>query len=264
MLKSAIHIHSTYSDGEFSLNELRNLYSSLGCKAIFMTDHAEFFDAAKVQKYKYECEKLSDENFQFVPGLEFTCDKRMHILGLGVTSLTQSTDPQEVIQHIKLRNGVAIIAHPLESIFSWILSFEELPHGIEVWNTKYDGRYAPRPETFKFLYEAQNQDPSISAFYGQDLHWKNQYTGLFTNLQSSISTMDSYLESLKYGNYSACKRDLFLPSSGKLPQQLLNTFSRFNHFSVKKRSILKAIKKQLDRSRINIPSSVKTNLRRIF
>ena len=130
MLKGAIHVHSTYSDGEFTLAELREVYLSLGCRFVCMTDHAEYFDAARLTEYVAESASLSDARFQFIAGLEFSCDQRMHVLGFGVTRLAGTTDPQAVIRHIKGESGLAVIAHPLDSAFAWIESFDELPHGI--------------------------------------------------------------------------------------------------------------------------------------
>ena len=54
---------------------------------VFMTDHAEWFDDASIKAYVEECEKLSDNDFAFVAGLEFECERKMHILGYGVTEL---------------------------------------------------------------------------------------------------------------------------------------------------------------------------------
>src|SRR6185295_5113966 len=101
MLKAAIHCHSTYSDGEFTLPELRELFTRAGCQVVCMTDHAESFDTDKLKAYRDECESLSDERFRFVAGLEFECERRMHILGYGVTTLADSVAPEAVISHIE-------------------------------------------------------------------------------------------------------------------------------------------------------------------
>ena len=54
MLKGAIHLHSTYSDGEFTLSELREVMISAGCDFVCMTDHAESFDDEKLEAYVRE------------------------------------------------------------------------------------------------------------------------------------------------------------------------------------------------------------------
>ncbi len=181
----ALHMHSNYSDGEFTLPELKEIFKTAGCRFACVTDHAEYFDDSKMERYISECHRLSQDDFLFVPGLEYRCEGGMHILGYGCTALANSTDPQEIIAHIHEHAGIAVIAHPADRMFSEIEDFLVLPHGIEVWNTKYDGRYAPRPRTFHLLQRMQQKKPSLRAFYGQDLHWKRQHRGLFVSLSSA-------------------------------------------------------------------------------
>src|SRR5262245_30017796 len=123
MFKGATHIHSTYSDGEFTLAEIRETYLASGCSFVCMTDHAEYFDAPRLEAYLRECRSVSDERFAVIAGLEFTCDRRMHVLGLGVTRLATSTDPQQVFRHVRDAGGISVIAHPLDSAFDWIETF---------------------------------------------------------------------------------------------------------------------------------------------
>ena len=42
-LKGTLHIHSTYSDGELKLIELREIFLSRGFRFACVTDHAESF-----------------------------------------------------------------------------------------------------------------------------------------------------------------------------------------------------------------------------
>ena len=59
-------------------------------------------------------------------------------------------------------------------------SFARTPHGLETWNSKYDGRHSPRGRTFRLLHRLQKRRPTLRAFYGQDLHWRMQCGRLFT------------------------------------------------------------------------------------
>src|SRR3712207_4736603 len=131
MHRGAFHCHSTYSDGECTLAELREMFVAAGLDFVCMTDHAEFFDEEKLRAYVQECESLSDERFRFVAGLEYECERRMHVLGYGVTTLAGTTDPQGVIRHIEREGGVSVIAHPMDSMFEWIETFDTLPRSEE-------------------------------------------------------------------------------------------------------------------------------------
>jgi|SRR5438552_6357079 len=264
MLKGAIHIHSTYSDGEFTLPELRALFTAEGCSFVCMTDHAEAFDEHSLSAYVAECAALFDARFCFVHGLEYECEQRMHILGYGASRLASTKDPQQVIQHIEAQNAISVIAHPKDSFFSWIETFEVLPRGIEAWNSKYDSRYAPRPGTFGLLKRLQQRKPELQAFYGQDLHWKKQFHGLFIELKCDSNEPADILNALRQGKYSGVKEDLSLPSNGTVPEELMLQFAAQHRKSDRMRNVFKTSKKALDRMGIRVPASVKAKLRGIF
>ncbi|HKG62244.1 MAG TPA: hypothetical protein VKB05_20965 [Pyrinomonadaceae bacterium] len=264
MHKGVIHAHSTYSDGEYSLSELREVFLSSGCSFVCMTEHAEYFDEQTILAYENECGRLSDDKFLFVAGLEFTCDQRMHVLGYGVTELVSSTNPQEVISHIEKAGGVSVIAHPMDSAFPWIESFSVLPRGIETWNSKYDGQYGPRAGTFELLQRLQMRREGMKAFYGVDFHWKRQFRHLYTTLEGDVIDRDHILSALSAGNYSGLKDSLTLPSDGRVDPELLAQLSARHYRSMKVRRFTKRMKKFADRFGATIPAPIKGQLRRIF
>lgn len=264
MRKAALHVHSTYSDGEFTLAELREKFLLANCSIVGMADHADAFDADKVEQYVLECERLSDDRLRFVTGLEFGCMQRMHIVGYGVTALVESDDPETVISHIRAHHGVAVIAHPPDALFETIEGFSVLPDGIEGWNSKYDGRYAPRPSTFALIQRLQSRHPSLRAFYGQDLHWRKQYAGLFTVLDIPESGREFVLGALSRGAYEGAKDALRLPSDGHLPDGLVTDFARVNARSQRLRAAVKSAKQLVGGAVKHLPPSIKAQLRRIF
>jgi hypothetical protein len=264
MLKGAMHMHSTYSDGEFTLEELRSVYLAEGCSFACVTDHAEYFTQETVTSYQQELQRLSDNKFCFVMGLEYRCDREMHILGYGASVLAETKDPQKIIRHIDSQGAISVIAHPKNEFFSWIEEFQILPQGIETWNSKYDGRYAPRPGTFALLQKLRQRTPQMHAFYGQDLHWKKQFRGLYVALDTNTLSPSAILAALRAGNYSGHKEDIELPSSGVVPTELLAEFGRAHNRSRRMWQFLKNGKQALDQLGIRVPDSVKAQLRRIF
>lgn len=264
MLKGALHVHSTYSDGEFTLQELRQIYLSSGCRFVCMNDHAEYFDSQSIAAYQQELQRHSDSEFCFVMGLEYECERRMHILGYGAAVLATNKDPEAVIRHIQSQGATAVIAHPKDEFFPWIEEFQALPNGIETWNSKYDGRYAPRPGTFALLQRLRQRSPGMHAFYGQDLHWKKQFRGLVVALEGDFLDATAILAALAMGKYSAHKDELQLPSSGILPAELLAEFERVHARSHRMWQFFKDRKATLDRLGIRVPDSLKAQLRRIF
>jgi len=264
MLKGVLHVHSTYSDGERSLGQLRELFLSEGCRFVVMSDHADSLDARRVREYVDECRRLSDAEFVFVPGLEFSCERRMHVLGYGVTALCASTDPQEVIRHIERERGIAVIAHPQDSAFAWIESFETLPAGIEVWNTKYDGQYAPRARTFRLLHALQARRRDMLAFYGQDHHWLKQFRELYTLVHVERLDPQQILDALRSGQFHAVKGAFELPSDGKLDEISMADFDRTNARSSSVRKFIQQMNRVRKQLGLTIPAPIKAQLRRFF
>lgn len=264
MLRGALHIHSTYSDGERTLAQLRHTFQAAGCRFICTTDHAEAFDQARVDEYRRECEALSDDTFSLIGGLEYACAGGMHVLGYGVMALIKSTDPVEVIEAIGRHGGVSVVAHPKDTMFPAIEALGVLPNGIEVWNSKYDGRYAPRPGTFRLVERLRAKRPDVRAFYGQDLHWMRQYRSLLTMLEGDAFDRQAVLAALATGRYAGLKGNRRLPSSGSLPHSELQRFEVLHWWSQRLRLAMRRVKRSVETVGVGVPRPVKAQLRRIF
>jgi predicted metal-dependent phosphoesterase TrpH len=262
--KAIFHCHSAYSDGEFSLAELRELSLASGVRFICISDHADSFDELKLRAYLGECAELSDEKFAFINGLEYTCERNMHVLGYGMTSLINSRNPQEIIRQIKAAGGVAVIAHPPDAMFEWIESFEDLPHGIEVWNTKYDGQDAPRPQTFQMLARLQERDGAMRAFYGQDLHWRTQPRVLFNLVNCETISREKVLDAMRRGDFAGIKDEFRLPSSGRIDAELLDELGAINQRYMRRQKLFKRMKNFSGRFGKSLPKPIKARIRNLF
>jgi predicted metal-dependent phosphoesterase TrpH len=262
MIPAAMHLHSTWSDGEFSLAELRGQCLADGFRVAFMADHADAFQPGGLEAYVADCAARSSREFLFVPGIEFACRDRMHIVGYGVTTACESDSPEEVIAHIRECRGIAVIAHPKPDHFERIAAFRTLPHGIEAWNTKYDGRAAPRPATFELIQRMRARG-HVLAFYGIDLHWRHQFRGMVTHIDAE-SERNALLEALARGAFRAtCRGIEFLPT-GALDPALARRFRRRHERSHALRRLLRASKRVADRLGLPTPAALKAQLRRLF
>lgn len=264
MISCALHVHSTYSDGEFTLAELRDVFTRAGRHAVLLTDHAEYFDDARVQQYVAECAMLSDATLRLIPGLEFGCDDRMHIVGYGVTALTDRTDPESVIAHIREHGGVSVIAHPRDDHFPRIEALDAEPLGIEAWNTKYDGRYAPRQQTFQLIERMRARHPELLAFYGLDLHWRTQSRTLEVSVDAQSNAGEAVLAALRRGEFHARKGSLALASRVTPAAAQLRRFRFVNSASRLLWRSLKAVKSASGSLGKRLPAPIKAQLRRIF
>jgi len=263
-VRCALHVHSTYSDGEFTLAELRELFLKAGVRVVCMADHDYYFTPERVADYVGECTQLSDDRLQFIPGLEFECTDRMHVLGYGVTTLAGDPDPERVFGHIEEEGGVSVIAHPRDAHFPWIEGFTVLPMGVEVWNSKYDGRYAPRARTFDLYRRLRARRPEMRAFYGQDLHWRTQFRALYTDVRASSPAREAVLRALAAGEFEGVHGEMVLPSDGTLDAGTLARFDALNARSNRLWRALKAVKGMTGWLGRHLPAPVKAQLRRLF
>lgn len=264
MIAGAVHVHTTYSDGELSLRQVRDVFRAAGCRFVCVSDHADAFAEGPLRRYVAECAALSGDDFVLVPGLEFGCARRLHVLGLGVTTLTDHLDPVGVFAHIADAGGLSAIAHPPTRLFAWIEQCAHLPDAIEVWNSKYDGQYAPRPETFTLVRRLQERRPDLRALYGQDLHWRWQYRGLLTVIPDGPLSAARVLASLRDGAYLGTKDSLALPPDGDVPDALLARFATAHRRASRVRRWMTGAKRLADRAGIEVPAPVKAQLRRIL
>jgi len=263
-IMAALHVHSTYSDGELPLAQVRDLFLAAGCQLVCMADHADFFDEQKLAAYLAECRQLSNQQIRVLPGLEFECAGRMHILGYGVEKLVDSEDPAEVIAHIARNEGVSVIAHPAPEHLAMIPLFVRLPDGIEVWNTKSDGPVAPRPAVFALAEELRKRKPDLMAFYGVDFHWKHQFRGLLNEVTLTGDSDRAVIAALRAGRFVGVHGPLRLPSDGVLSAQMLADFAVRNARSGRLRKLVRRLRQWSGPLGRALPASVKSQLRRFF
>jgi hypothetical protein len=259
-----LHAHTTWSDGEFTLADLRETLLAEGCRFVALADHAEAFDREKLDAYVRECARCSDERFVFLPGLEFLCHARMHVAGYGCALPVQSQDPAEIIAHIVAAGGVAVLAHPREEHLQEFVSRGLGFHGLEAWNTKYDGQYAPRVALFDLVERRRAAGADLHAFFGVDLHWVRQFRGLRTVIRSPSLRAADLLDGLRTGAFVGAVGELELAPDGSLPPAVRAVFVHANRRSARVRRLLRGVARLARRLGIPVPTALKNQIRRIM
>jgi predicted metal-dependent phosphoesterase TrpH len=104
-----IHVHSSYSDGAASPEELVAQAKKLGLSGIAITDHNEVAGAAAALR-------LDLGDFVVIPGIEVS-SMDGHILGLGVREkVPRGLPAEETVDRIHALGGIAIAAHPFDRL----------------------------------------------------------------------------------------------------------------------------------------------------
>ncbi len=168
--KGIIHVHSNYSyDGYHTISEIAEWGKKRGYSFICMSEHSETFDEKKMLNYVEECKNVSTSGLLIIPGIEFSCNNGLHILGLGIKEFIHSSEPVEIVQFIKEQNGLIIIAHPSRYNYQIPLNLIGYVNGIEIWNAAYDGRFIPNPDSIA-LFRKIDRRYAFFAYGGLDFH----------------------------------------------------------------------------------------------
>ena len=141
-IKFAIHIHTRYSDGNASHQELVKIAKKAGLDGIIITDHniwleglEGYYGEGKKKTMLLVGEEIHDRKLD-PPG------NHLLVIGAEKEMVNFSSDPQQLIDQINRRNGLSFIAHPIEDplemfgekAFSWRSWDIDGFSGIELWN----------------------------------------------------------------------------------------------------------------------------------
>lgn len=121
MKKYDLHIHSKFSDGDYSVEEIVNKIKECGIDIFSITDHdnIESIEAMK---------KIEKKGLIYIPGVEISCEKegyKMHILGYNVDS--NNEELIKLLQNMKTRKNLRNleIIQQLKEEFGIIITKEE-------------------------------------------------------------------------------------------------------------------------------------------
>lgn len=221
-----VHSHSDLShDGTLKIEKLREFFMSKGFHFLCLTDHSQDVPIERFQELKARCRELSDDKFVFVPGIEYSCINEVHIMGIGIETLSRETEQNKVIEHIHANNGMAVWAHPTKTIYptdnSWISKLD----GVEIWNLASDGKFLPQAKTVKAYYRFKDVNPNIMAFFGMDFHRRERFYNVSLKIENINLNENEILDALKHGKYTNTSATISMPSHPNLSEARIFTMS---------------------------------------
>lgn len=170
---AVMHVHSEWShDGHDSMASIAAFAAREQLRYVFLTDHAEDFDAERFADYLNECNAHSTAAHQLIPGLEFRFEGHpgLHLLAVGLQQWMSPETPDEFCQQGASNAAFLVMAHPLLTKYQAPESVLSQLHGIEVWNAQYNTRYLPDGKALAFWLNARERWPQLVATVGTDQH----------------------------------------------------------------------------------------------
>lgn len=151
MIKADMHIHSTVSDGSYTMEEIVKMAEERGLDAIAITDHDTLSHAAKLPK---------SEKIKVIAGIEISAydyekDYRVHILGYGI----KHPDIVEQVVHPTLEARHANSMRQIEILNEngYAIDRERMP--------KADGTYIYKQHIMDWLVSQGKVNEMFGEFY---------------------------------------------------------------------------------------------------
>jgi len=207
VVRGILHAHSLYSyDGKHSLSEIAGAAREASLSFVCMTEHSDTLDGVKVRDLVMECESLSSADFAMIPGIEFSCDDKLHLLGIGVRSYDPSPDSVYLTRFIREGGGVSVFAHPMRKAYRIPDGLLDSVDGIEIWNCAYDGSLVPNARAIDLYVRARSTHPGLVAFVGCDLHRLANIRKMAVQVKVPSLDPDTILSALRTGAFRGVSR----------------------------------------------------------
>ena len=232
-----IHVHSTLSyDGQHSLEEIADLARCRGYGFVGITEHSDTLNSEKVKELVQECERLSDHDLKLIPGIEFTCENNLHLIGLGVGEFANSKDPLWLAAFIRDSGGMSIIAHPSRYNYQIAESLTRVVNGIEVWNANYDGRFVPNDLSLKLWRERRRENQTLVATGGQDLHVITDHVHVTLAVDCEEWSSAAVIKAIREGRFGISNTYCSVPPGDSMskPKQMALAGARYAYVGAKK------------------------------
>lgn len=212
LFRGVAHVHTSYSrDGTLTLKDLKEKCLKEEINFVLIADHAEDLDANKYKALKRECDLLNGESFCLIPGLEFDCSDKIHILGFGITEYIENWDLGNITDKIQEAGGLSVLSHlSLIENMENLSKIRNLDFG-ECWNPSYATEFYPDKKSLEIYKKIYKKDAGVLAIAGADFH----HTG-YGHFNKKVF-LDMHLEKLSREDIlGKMKRGDFLSSNAAI------------------------------------------------
>ncbi len=199
-LRGITHVHSRYSfDGKLELSHLHDLLSERGYDFALMSEHIEELTADSMARFVAECATLSAKGCVLVPGIEMDA---LHILIYGIRAAPLAWNSVTDLAEQFVRQGALIVvSHPVKLHGALPASVETWAEGVEIWNTRYDGRTGPRLKNLQLFHERHRLNPRTVPIGGVDLHSASDLSDVYLEVSAAEASRDALIDAVRGGNF---------------------------------------------------------------
>lgn len=225
-LKGDLHLHSTHSDGSYTIEDNANMAEEKGLDFIALTDHNTIS-----QNYAHE----SDGKVLFIPGMELTTYKG-HCNLYGVKDplkdfrATNMEEIRNLLQEARTNGCKISINHPFDQYCPWEYGWGVDYDWVEVWNGPWT---EGNERTLQWWQEQLVQGRKLTVVGGSDCHRPHPYvkqgmptTWVYSNNKSVNSILDAINKGHVYLTYDPTGPQLELTCGQAIIGDAIKTHER--------------------------------------
>ena len=152
--------------------------------------------------------ELSSERFLLVPGLEI---EDLNVLLLGINHIAEYSSPLELAEQCREQGALIVFSHPVKCPAGPSAGIAPMLEGLEVWNTRYDGKIVPRAGNLKLFQEWKERKKNMIGLCGLDFHSTSDYTDVWMKVALKELSQEGLLRAMRTGDLQICKNGKRLP-----------------------------------------------------
>ena len=260
--RGVAHVHSTLSfDGHLPLDRLATFLSDRGVQFALVSEHVETLDAPKVQQLIRECRVCSTESFLMIPGIEIDA---LNALFYGIAAVDGWTDNDDLARQLAASGAMVVVSHPVKVKGDLPALTASLVEGVEVWNTRYDGKLAIDLSILRYWRSLERQlRRRLRPLCGIDFHSTRDFASVTFNVDCEHLDSAELLNAIRSGRYVIARAGKAIPldvREGTLPLHYM-FYSRCYRMIF---ALAHVLHRGMSRLGLNIPPALKAPLRRLF
>jgi len=215
--RGVAHVHSRYSfDGRLTLPELAAFFQERGVDFVLMSEHVESLDPEKVRSFIADCRACSSDKLLLVPGIEIDA---LNALFYNVPSVESWSDNEALARRLAAAGAFVAVSHPVKVKHLPAVT-ESLVEGVEVWNSRHDGKGAVNPRMVHFWSSLRNRLGRHNVpLCGIDFHGRHDFVPLVFELECERLDAACIMAAIRAGSYRIVVHGKPLPlnfASGRL------------------------------------------------
>jgi hypothetical protein len=261
-IRGVAHVHSTYSfDGTLDLAQLGRFFRERGIDFVLMSEHVETLDPEKIAAFISDCERYSDSGFQLIPGIEID---DLNALFFGIQPVKPWVRVEDLARQLSASGALVAVSHPVKVKGGLPSVTESLAEGVEVWNSRHDGKLAIDGRIIRFwLALRKSLQRPLAPLCGIDFHNRHDFVPLMYEVTCERLAAGDILAAIRAGRHRIVRSGNAVPlnfDSGRLaPRYRLASFLYRSLYAA-----VYGVHRAVRRAGLKPPSGLRRLLRRAF